>query len=109
VPLTWAQTQSNLGLALWRLGERESGTGNLEEAIIAYREALKEHTRERYALDWAETLGNEGIALMLLAERRQDTAMARTALNQIIQAVETMRNSGNASSAAFGPSVVSVC
>jgi hypothetical protein len=27
VPLEWAQTQMNLGVTLWRLGERESGTG----------------------------------------------------------------------------------
>jgi hypothetical protein len=57
--------------------------------------------RERHPMDWAETVGNEGAALMLLAERRHDGAMARTALNQITEAVETMRNSGNASSAAF--------
>jgi hypothetical protein len=30
VPLNWAETQNNLGLALWRLGERESGTARLE-------------------------------------------------------------------------------
>ena len=93
--------QNNLGIALFRLGERESGTGKLEEAIAAYREALKEHTRERYPLDWAGTLGNEALALMLLAERRQDAAMAAAALSQINKAVETMRNGGNAPSAAF--------
>ena len=32
------------------LGERESGTGRLEEAVTAYREALKEYTRERVPL-----------------------------------------------------------
>ena len=42
VPLDWAMTQNNLGNALQRLGERESGTGPLEEAVAAYREALKE-------------------------------------------------------------------
>ena len=42
-------TQNNLGNALWRLGERESGTARLEEAVAAYREALKEITRERVA------------------------------------------------------------
>jgi len=30
-----------------RLGERESGTGTLRQAVEAYREALKERTRER--------------------------------------------------------------
>ena len=42
VPLDWAMTQNNLGNALWTLGERESGTARLEEAVAAYREALKE-------------------------------------------------------------------
>ena len=35
-------TQNNLGNALWRLGERESGTARLEEAVAAYRAALEE-------------------------------------------------------------------
>jgi tetratricopeptide (TPR) repeat protein len=100
-PREWAVTQNNLGIALFRLGERGSGTGELEEAIAAYREALKEHTPERYPLDWAGTLGNEGLALMLLSERRQDAPMAVTALSQINKAVETMRNGGDAPSAAF--------
>jgi hypothetical protein len=40
VPLDWAQTQNNLGTALATLatlGERESGTARLEEAVAAYR------------------------------------------------------------------------
>ena len=31
-----------LGIALWSLGERESGTARLEEAVAAFRAALKE-------------------------------------------------------------------
>jgi hypothetical protein len=34
-----------LGTALARLGERESGTKRLEEAVSAFREALTERTR----------------------------------------------------------------
>ena len=37
VPLDWASTQNNLGLPLWRLGERASGTAKLDEAAAAYR------------------------------------------------------------------------
>jgi len=55
VPLQWATTQASLGTALFHLGERESGTAKLEEAVVAYREALKELTRERVPLDWAVT------------------------------------------------------
>jgi hypothetical protein len=59
VPLDWAGIQNNLGLALWRLGERESGTARLEEAVAACREALLERTRERVSLNWAGSLGNK--------------------------------------------------
>jgi hypothetical protein len=37
-------TQTNLGNAQLRLGERESGTGKLTEAVAAYRAALEEIT-----------------------------------------------------------------
>ena len=50
MPLDWATTQNNLGNALSRLGERESGTERLEEAVEAYRAALQERTRERVPL-----------------------------------------------------------
>ena len=63
VPLDWAMTQNNLGNALRTLGERESGTARLEEAVAAYRDALEEWTRERVPLDWAMTQNNLGNAL----------------------------------------------
>ena len=59
-PLDWAMTQNNLGNALLTLGERESGTARLEEAVVAYRAALEEKTRERVPLDWAMTQNNLG-------------------------------------------------
>ena len=40
VPLQWAMMQMNLGLALLRLGERESGTARLEEAVAAWDNCL---------------------------------------------------------------------
>jgi hypothetical protein len=46
-PLDWATAQSNLGVALSMLGERESGTARLEEAVATYRAALEELTRDR--------------------------------------------------------------
>jgi hypothetical protein len=101
VPLDWAMMQSNLGLALARLGEREAGTAKLEEAVAVQREALKERTRERVPLQWATSIGREGFALMLLAERRGDALMAETALSQINEAFETMRDGGNTPGAAY--------
>ena len=64
MPLDWAMTQNNLGTALATLGERESGTARLEEAVAAYRAALEERTRERVPLDWAQTQNNLGTALV---------------------------------------------
>jgi len=53
VPLQWAGTNMNLGNALRTLGERESDTAHLEEAVAACRAALVELKRELMPLDWA--------------------------------------------------------
>jgi tetratricopeptide (TPR) repeat protein len=47
------------------LGERESGTARLEEAVAAFREALKENTRARVPFLWAQT--EENLALVYRA------------------------------------------
>jgi tetratricopeptide (TPR) repeat protein len=73
VPLQWALAQNNLGNALENLGERESGTARLEEAVAAFRLALQERTRERVPLDWAMTQNNLGWALTTLGERESGT------------------------------------
>ena len=52
-----------------RLGERESGTKRLEQAVAAFTEALKERTRERVPLDWVATQNNLGRAIQILRER----------------------------------------
>jgi len=67
VPLDWAETETNLGAALLRLGERESGTARLEEAVAAYRAALEEGVA---LIDWAgETQEGLGKALDLIKQR----------------------------------------
>jgi hypothetical protein len=71
VPLRWAMIQNNLGYALLRLSERESGTARLDEAVSACRDALLEYTRDRVPLDWAMTQKNLDSALRLHEERRQ--------------------------------------
>ena len=71
VPLDWAMTQSNLGAALWTLGERESGTARLEEAVAAYRAALEEQTRSGFRSIGrdADNLGNCALAAWRAGER----------------------------------------
>ena len=46
-----------------RLGERETGTASLEEAVAVCQEALKEQTRERAPLQWARTQHILGMTL----------------------------------------------
>jgi hypothetical protein len=47
MPGAWATTQHRLGATLSILGGRQSDTAKIEEAVFAFREALKEETRER--------------------------------------------------------------
>ena len=63
-------TQSNLGTALLRLGERESGTKYLEESVEAFRMALTVYTRDRDPRLWALTQTNLGTTLRILGERK---------------------------------------
>ena len=75
-------------IALIRLGERESGTARLDEAVAAYRAALEEETRERVPLDWAGTQNNLGIALAMLGEREGGTAKLEEAVRSFRAALE---------------------
>ncbi len=81
---------NDLAIALTALGERESGTARLEEAVAAYRAALKERTRERVPLDWAQTQNNLGNALKLLGERESGTAQLEDAVTAFGAALEEL-------------------
>jgi exonuclease VII small subunit len=81
-------TQNNLGNALAMLGERESGTARLEEAVTAYREALKEETRARAPLLWAGAQMNLGTALQTLGERESGTERLDEAVTAFREALQ---------------------
>jgi tetratricopeptide (TPR) repeat protein len=70
-PVYWATLQVNLGSVLISLGERESGTARLEEAVTAVRAALEEWTRERAPFYWATLQVNLGNALAALGGRTE--------------------------------------
>jgi tetratricopeptide (TPR) repeat protein len=70
------------------LGERESGTARLEQAVSAYRDALKERTRERVPFDWAATQNNLGTALRMLGERESSTARLEQAVSALSDALQ---------------------
>ena len=77
-----------LGVALATLGERESGTEHLEQAVAAFTEVLKERTRERVPLDWAATQSNLGAALMILGERESGTERLEQAVAAFTEALK---------------------
>ena len=54
-------------------GDQTGQPEPLSEAVVAYRAALQEYTRERVPLDWALTQNNLGNALQRLGEREADT------------------------------------
>jgi tetratricopeptide (TPR) repeat protein len=72
------------------LGQQEGGTGRLEEAIAAYRAALKERTRERVPLDWAQTQNNLGNTFAMLGQREGGTARLEEAVAAYQVALEEL-------------------
>ena len=65
---------NDLAIALATLGQRESGTERLDQAVAAYRDALKEWTREKVPLDWATTQHNLGGVYLAFFDKTNDTA-----------------------------------
>ena len=68
-PQQWAATQNNLGNALSLQGELAEGSEGvrlLNEAVAAYRDALKVRTREHLPQDWAATQINLAKTYFLL-------------------------------------------
>jgi len=66
--------------ALLMLAKRESGSARLEEAVAAYREALRGRTSERVPEKWAVTQNNLGNALWDLSDREAGTARLEEAM-----------------------------
>ena len=62
-----------LAISLGTLGERDSDTMRLEQAVVAYQRALEELTQDRVPMDWAMTQNNLGTALGTLGERDSGT------------------------------------
>jgi tetratricopeptide (TPR) repeat protein len=67
---------------------REGGTDRLEGAVVAYRAALEEWTRDRVPLDWAMTQMNLGNALATLGEEEPGTGRLEEAVAAYHAALE---------------------
>ena len=96
----WATTQINLGNALQRLGERESGTARLEEAVAAYGAALLEWTRDKVPLDLGQDAEQSRCTLSTLGKREAETDKAKgcttlkTARDHYAAALEEFQKAG---------------
>lgn len=77
-PLVWAGAQFDLARALARLGKRELGTANLQEAVDAYRAALEEYPAG--SEDWRRAQFNLGYVLESLGERQGGSDLLKEAL-----------------------------
>jgi hypothetical protein len=90
----WATDQYEFGRALVARGERNSGTRELNEAVLAFQAALGEWTRSRDPLRWAAAQNDLGYALALLGQRQGDVGVlekAALACRDALQEIE--RNS----------------
>ena len=70
------------------LGERESHTETLQQAVDAYELALEERTRERVPLGWAMTQNNLGLVLQTIGERESHTETLQQAVEAYRLALE---------------------
>lgn len=86
-PVEWALVQSELGKALVGLGRWRSETALLEEAITAYRAALRVQMRLGSVLDSAATQNNLGNALLALGRRRPEGVYLEEAVRAYHQAL----------------------
>ena len=75
----WAEEQYELGRQLVSQGERNSGTVELNNAVLAFRAALGEWPKDENMLRWAATQSDMGYALALLGRRQSDIGLLEQA------------------------------
>lgn len=107
-PHIWAGIKQSLGTTFFRAGVHSRGTFSFRAAAEAYRDALKERTRDLRPLDWAATSGSLATVLVALAGRTKSvqsieeaTAIYRELLDVYSREryplfwAQTQRNLGN--------------
>jgi uncharacterized caspase-like protein len=92
--LSWAQAETNLGGALAVRGMRSTGTTDLEAALAAWRNALSEHTRERYPVDFAWAEYNIGLVLIEIGRRNMLSEPVREGKAALQQSWDTYEANG---------------
>jgi tetratricopeptide (TPR) repeat protein len=75
-PESLGATRTILARALLLRGEQGGDASHVREAIVQYRHALNDWSRDRAPLNWAEVQGELGAALSELSEREPERATA---------------------------------
>lgn len=104
-PFDWAIAQQNLGAALAALGERESGTARLHEAVTAFRQALEEWSSARdqfewVEFEWANTTVEMAKTLAELAQRTKDVTLLGPVRDDLSHVSLSLAGDGNGDRAA---------
>lgn len=89
-----ANLLSSYGLILSAVGQKLGASAKLEEAVAAYREVLKDRTRDHAPLDWARTKCDLAAALTNLGERENGTARLEEAVTTYREALEELNGDG---------------
>jgi tetratricopeptide (TPR) repeat protein len=91
-----AAAKSQLGVALTKLGERETATASIDRAIVVFKDALSDielaPNIEGRELSRAVVRARMGMALLDIADGKNDAAIAETALQEIEAGLEVMRS-----------------
>jgi tetratricopeptide (TPR) repeat protein len=69
---TRGRVRALLARTLYRWGEEKYSDKALADSVVAWREALEDHPRDRLPRDWAMMQNALGVALWRLGERRGD-------------------------------------
>lgn len=75
----WAEDQYLLGLRLLSTAEQNSGTRELNDAILAFKAVLGEWPKQRDPMRWAIARSDLGYALALLGKRQRDAGILEQA------------------------------
>ncbi len=82
-----AASFATLGKVLGMIGQRRKGTRYLEDAVIAFREALRRFNPELTPMQWANTQNGLGNALGWLGQRSADNALLQQSIEAFEQAL----------------------
>lgn len=93
-PEAWATNKYGTGIALSYLARGGTGIGQLDEAVIAFEEALEVRTRAKYPEEWAATQLSIGNVAMTYGHAHGDAAWFKRSADAYRDAAEVLRNRG---------------